>query len=213
MILVMGVFELEIDPIRRLMMKLETGELLKRPFTRGVVGPNEVVTIYGFVGKVEAAMMTQAALDRFKPSAVIFTGAVGALSNFLKLGDIVIGDEYLEYDLGRRDGKVEVIEGSERLIEKLESYIEGAVVGKIATGDSFISDPDTRDEIRRLTRSIAVDMDSAAVAKVCKENGVEFVAVKTVVDVCDVEEFASNYERFASKSATLVLGLLYEHII
>ncbi len=213
MTLIMGVFEMEIDPIRRAMLKLETGEILRRPFTRGVVGPNEVVTVYGFVGKVEAAMMTQAALDRFKPDTVIFTGAVGALSSFLRLGDIVIGDEYFEYDLGRRDGRVEIIEGSERLIEKVESYIEGAVVGRIASGDSFVADPEMRDEIRRLTHSIAVDMDSAAVAKVCKENGIEFVAVKTVVDVCDVNEFKANYEKFASKSATLVLGLMYEHVI
>ncbi len=213
MIVVLGVFEIEVDPIRKEMMKLEVGEVIGRPFTRGVIGPNEVVVGYGFVGKVESAMITQAFIDRFKPSGVIFTGAAGALSKFLKLGDVVIGDEYFEYDLGRRDGKVEVIEGSMRFIEKIEEHIEGAIVGRIATGDSFVSSEEMRERIRRLTRAVAVDMDSAAIAKVCRENGVDFVAVKTIVDVCDVDEFRRNYERLAKKSSSLVLGILAEHVL
>ncbi len=213
MILVLGVFEIEIDPIRRQLHLLEAGQLLERPFSRGVIGPNEVVVTYGFVGKVESAMVTQAFIDRFHPKAVIFTGAAGALSTFLQPGDIVIGDEYFEYDLGRRDGKVEIIEGSVRLIEKMEDHIKGAFVGRIATGDSFVDNDEMREKIRRLTRSIAVDMDSAAIAKVCRENKVDFVSIKTITNRCNVEEFQRNYQKYAGKSAAFLLGIIDHHFI
>jgi len=213
MILVLGVFEIEVDPVRKEIMPLEAGEILGRPFVRGVVGPNEVITAYGFIGKVETAMVTQAFIDKFHPTAIVFTGAAGALSNFLNIGDIVIGDEYFEYDLGRRDGKVELIEGSERLIERVEEHLEGAFVGRIASGDAFVDNQQMREELRRLTRAVAVDMDSAAVAKVCKENDVDFVAIKTIVNRCDKEEFQKNYEKLAGKAASLLVKIIDHHVL
>ncbi|MCD6450350.1 MAG: 5'-methylthioadenosine/S-adenosylhomocysteine nucleosidase [Thermotogaceae bacterium] len=213
MILVLGVFEIEIDPIRRQLQLLETGELLNRPFFRGVIGPNEVVVTYGLVGKVESAMITQAFIDRFHPKAVLFTGAAGALSTLLHPGDVVVGDEYFEYDLGRRDGKVEVIEGSVRLIEKIEEHIRGVFIGRIATGDSFVNADEMREKIRKITKSIAVDMDSAAIAKVCKENEIDFVSIKTITNRCNVEEFQQNYQKYAGKSAALLLGIIDHHFI
>ena len=213
MILVLGVFEIEIDPIRRQLHLLETAQHLGRSFSRGVIGPNEVVVTYGFVGKVESAMVTQAFIDRFHPKAVVFTGAAGALSTFLQPGDVVVGDEYFEYDLGRRDGKVEIIEGSVRLIEKMEDHIKGAFVGRIATGDSFVDNEEMREKIRRITKSIAVDMDSAAIAKVCRENKVDFVSIKTITNRCNVEEFQKNYQKYAGKSAALLLKIIDQHFI
>ncbi len=211
MIAVLGVFEIEIDPLKKNLHILETGEIVGRTFYRGVVGPNEVVTTYGFIGKVETALITQAVIDKFHPTAVIFTGAAGALSNFLKIGDIVIGDEYFEYDLGRRDGKVEIIEASVKLVELVEEHIDWCVVGRIATGDSFIQDEDLKRHIRKLTGAIAVDMDSAAMAKVCKENKVPFVAVKTIVDACSVEEFHENYTTLAKRSSSKLIKIINHH--
>ena len=214
MVLIMGVFEIEVDPLRReVSPSFESGEIIGRPYIRGVIGPNEVVITYGFVGKVEAAMVTQAFIDRFHPSSIIFTGAVGSLSKFLKIGDVIIGDEYVEFDLARRDGKVELIEASEILLEKLESHVKGAFVGRIASGDSFISDPETAENVKKLTGAVAVDMDSAAVAKVARQNGIDFVAVKTVVDDCTIESFRENYERYAGKAAGLVLNFIDHHAL
>jgi len=213
MILVLGVFEVEIDPIRRQLHLLETGQHLGRPFSRGVIGPNEIAVTYGFVGKVESAMVTQAFIDKFHPKAVVFTGSAGALSTFLQPGDVVVGDEYFEYDLGRRDGKVEIIEGSVRLIEKMEDHIKNGFVGRIATGDSFVDSDEMREKIRRITKSIAVDMDSASIAKVCRENDIDFVSIKTITNRCNVEEFQQNYQKYAGKSAALFLEIVDQYFI
>ncbi len=214
MILIMGVFNVEVAPLRRIIHpELEKGEVIGRPFIRGVIGPNEVVVTYGFVGKVEAAMLTQAFIDRFHPSAIVFTGAAGALSNILKIGDVVLGDEYFEFDVARRDGKVELIEGSERLIERFEEHYKDVYVGRIATGDSFIDNEDMRERVKKMTQAVAVDMDSAAVAKVAKENGIDFVALKTIVDECTVESFEENYEKFAGKAAAIVSNVIDHHTL
>ena len=210
----MGVFNIEVDPLRRVIHpELEKGEVIGRPFVRGVIGPNEVVITYGFVGKVEAAMVTQAFIDRFHPSAIIFTGAAGALSKMLKIGDVVLGDEYFEFDVARRDGKVELIQGSERLVERFEEHYKEVYVGRIATGDSFIDNEEMREKIKKMTQAVAVDMDSAAVAKVAKENGIDFVSLKAIVDDCTVESFEKNYERFAGKAAAIVSSVINHHIL
>ena len=212
MILVMGVFNIEVDPLRRAIHpELEKGTVIGRPFVRGVIGPNEVVVTYGLVGKVEAAMLTQAFIDRFSPSAIVFTGAAGALSKILNVGDVVLGDEYFEFDVARRDGKVELIEGSERLIERFEEHYKDIYVGRIATGDSFIDNEEMREKIKKMTQAVAVDMDSAAVAKVAKENGIDFVSLKTIVDDCTVESFEKNYERFAGRAAAIVSSVIDHH--
>ena len=213
-ILIMGVFNVEVNPLRRIIHpELEKGEVIGRPFIRGVIGPNEVVVTYGFVGKVEAAMLAQAFIDRFNPNAIVFTGAAGALSKILKIGDVVLGDEYFEFDVARRDGKVELIEGSERLIERFEEHYKDVYVGRIATGDSFIDSEEMREKVKKMTQAVAVDMDSAAVAKVAKENGIDFVSLKTIVDDCSVESFEENYEKFAGKAAMIVSRVIDHHTL
>ena len=59
-------------------------------------------------------------------------------------------------------------------------------------------------------------MDSAAVAKVCFENGKPFVALKTIVDDCGnnaIEEFERNYQKLASKSCELFCGFLKKYVL
>jgi len=58
MLLIESVFFPEIRPIVDSMLTLETGEIMGRLFSRGIVGQNEVIAISGFIGKVETTNMT-----------------------------------------------------------------------------------------------------------------------------------------------------------
>ncbi|ACM23617.1 MTA/SAH nucleosidase [Thermotoga neapolitana DSM 4359] len=211
-ILVLGVFKIEVEPMLKEMEVLEKGRLLKRYYQRGVVGRNEVVVSYGFIGKVEAALVTQAFLDRFNIDAVFLTGNAGGLEG-VEVGDVVIGDSYVEYDFETALGDEGIIvSGSEDLEDKVIAYSNREIkTGLIASGDAFVTVKEKAEEIKRRTGALCVDMDSAAVAKVCHENEKKFLAIKTIVDICGretEEEFRKNYERYGFLSNLILLDVL-----
>ena len=216
MILILGVFEVEVKPAFKVIETLETGEVLGRIYRRGLIGRNEVLVTYGFVGKVEASMVTQAFLDRFKIDSVIFTGAGGSISPEVTIGDVVIGDVYEEHDLNIARRKAQEIPGSQEILNLLLDHLKELKVGKLVSGDMFVLGEERRRKLRERTHGICVDMDSAAVAKVCYVNKKPFVALKTIVDDCGnnaIEEFEGNYQKLASKSCELLCRFLGEFIL
>jgi len=53
------------------------------------------------IGKVNAAMTTALMVERFRPRAVLFTGAAGGLNPALSPGDIVLGERTVQHDFGK----------------------------------------------------------------------------------------------------------------
>ncbi len=56
---------------------------------------------------------------------------------------------------------------------------------RIVTVDHLVSDPAEKRQLAELHRADAVDMESSAVAEVCAEKGVPFLAVRAVSDTSD----------------------------
>ena len=68
-------------------------------FTEGTFADKSIVVCKSGVGKVNAAMCTQALIDFFEVDAVIFTGVAGALDPSLNIGDIVISKDCMQHDM------------------------------------------------------------------------------------------------------------------
>ena len=66
---------------------------------RGHLHGHAVVAVLSRIGKVAAATTTTALLERFRPRAVLFTGAAGGLADQVRVGDLVIADELLQHDM------------------------------------------------------------------------------------------------------------------
>jgi adenosylhomocysteine nucleosidase len=75
---------------------------LKGPteFPCGKIGKNTICSSLVGVGKVNAAMNTQALITKFKPDQIIFSGIAGAVNPNLKVGDVVIGKSFFQHDFG-----------------------------------------------------------------------------------------------------------------
>ena len=58
-----------------------------------------VVAVLSGIGKVAAAMTTTLLLQQFGVSRVVFTGTAGALSDGLRVGDVVVADGLLQHDM------------------------------------------------------------------------------------------------------------------
>lgn len=154
------------------------------------------------VGKVFAAMITQHVIDAYAPTAVVSTGVAGGLSPELGIGDVVVSRDCVHHDLDTRAlgfprGHIPYTDlrffaADETLVRlavsaDLEDRSHKLVAGRIVTGDQFIHG-DRAATHGHLTDELAgdaVDMESAAIAQVCRVNNVPFVSVRTLSDMAD----------------------------
>lgn len=211
MIGIMGVLPHEVKPVLKTMqLTLDIGELLKRRIVRGVIGRNEVVVIHGCIGKVETAMLTQAVIDKFMVSCIFLVGMAGSLDPNICIGDIVAGTEYSEYDLNTNIPVKSKIRPPQELIHRIAESTN-AKFGLITSADTFIADDKLANQIYKETGALCIDMDSAAAAKVCLENDVNFMSIKTIVDRSGsnaVQEFEKKYASVAPVAATELVRVL-----
>ena len=69
-------------------------------FTSGTINGARIVTVRSSVGKANSALATTLLLERFKPSAVIWTGTAGAVDPDLNPVDVLIGTGVGYHDYG-----------------------------------------------------------------------------------------------------------------
>jgi adenosylhomocysteine nucleosidase len=123
-------------------------------FTTGILEGKPVVLFLSGMSMVNAAMTTQAALDRFKVTRVVFSGIAGGVDPALDVGDVVVAEQwgqYLENALAREvaPGKFEPPQGELLAAEKLAPfgmmYPRGVVVtrapGQVERRVWFPADP------------------------------------------------------------------------
>jgi AGZA family xanthine/uracil permease-like MFS transporter len=211
-------------------------------FTEGTLNGRKVVVALTGIGKVNAAITTTLAIQNFHPAELLFSGIAGGVDPGLSPGDLVIGRRLAYHDYGiladtlkldstRNPSTIQrnplYFPGSESLIriaEKvssglvLEKPIEGRpaphiISGTIVTGDVFVS---SRMATRRLWQNMqaeATDMEGAAVAQTCWQQGVPFVVIRSLSDAADSDaekDIARFYRAAAHNAAMLVAAITGE---
>lgn len=71
----------------------------RRTYYCGTLFNKEVVLVFSRIGKVASATTATQLINDFNLSELIFTGAAGALDPKLNIGDIVIGEDLVQYDM------------------------------------------------------------------------------------------------------------------
>ncbi|HVZ42741.1 MAG TPA: 5'-methylthioadenosine/S-adenosylhomocysteine nucleosidase [Ramlibacter sp.] len=66
-------------------------------FTTGTLEGKPVVLFLSGISMVNASMNTQLALDRFHVTHIVFTGIAGGVDPNLRIGDVVVADQWSEY--------------------------------------------------------------------------------------------------------------------
>jgi adenosylhomocysteine nucleosidase len=59
----------------------------------------EVVAVLARIGKVAAATTATALIERFGAQAIVFTGVAGGLGEGMRIGDVVIGSQFVQHDM------------------------------------------------------------------------------------------------------------------
>ncbi|MFE8703258.1 5'-methylthioadenosine/S-adenosylhomocysteine nucleosidase [Cytobacillus sp. FJAT-54145] len=225
-IAIIGAMEEEVTLLREKLADKNQEIIAGCEFTTGKMDGAEVVLLRSGIGKVNAAMSTTILLERFKPDYVVNTGSAGGLNPSLNVGDVVISTEVRHHDVdvtafGYEYGQVPQLppafEANHDLVQiavnSANEIDEVQVVkGLIATGDSFMNDPQRVENIRgKFIDLQAVEMEAAAIAQVSHQFGVPFVVIRSLSDIAGKESdisFEQYLEKAAVNSATLVMKIV-----
>lgn len=179
----------------------------KREFHIGTLGGEDVVLVLSRIGKVAAASTATTLINEFGVRAIVLTGVAGAISEIVNIGDVVIGDSFIQHDMDAEDSKmfkkyeipflgITTIPADGSLANraydaatnlKKKGGIKGKVHrGQIISGDQFIASVEKVKKLRcDLPEALCVEMEGAAIAQVCYEFGVPFTAIRSISDRAD----------------------------
>jgi adenosylhomocysteine nucleosidase len=96
---IMSAIPEEILGVVNLLQNKEEVRLGKRIYYKGIINNKNVVVVYSRIGKVAASATVSALILNFNITELIFTGVAGAISNQLKIGDIIVGTELVQHDM------------------------------------------------------------------------------------------------------------------
>ena len=180
----------ELDLLLPLLQDSEESRMSGFEFHCGKMGRHDVMVMQCGIGKVNAAMGALMLVNHFAPNFVINSGVAGGADKSVNVMDVVAGEKVSYHDvwcgpeseLGRVQGLPLYFEGSTKLLELLPES-EDIHRGLICSGDQFI---DTMDEVNRIKgnfpEALAVDMESGAIAQVCYQCSVPFLALRVISD-------------------------------
>lgn len=166
-------------------------------FVQGKLQDKSVVLLKSGIGKVNAAMATTVMHERFTPTHVINTGSAGGFASNLEVGDIIISTEVVHHDVdvtafnyeyGQVPGMPPMYEADKTLVEKAVAAVKNMDInceqGIIATGDSFMEDPERVAFVHgKFPTMLASEMEAAAVAQVCHQYNKPFVIIRALSDI------------------------------
>jgi len=198
---------------------VETGEAVYRSPALS----HEIFCAAVGIGKVNAAYRTAEIIKDYEPQLIVNIGYAGGMAKGARRGDIVIGDSYVQADFdsvidgcppgvvpGAKPGVVPV-DFIAALEKQCATYGYRYMTGRIATGDFFLTDSARKDAIAKAFAPLAFDMESAAIAHVCAQKGVLFVAVRILSDLADDDAqtaFSSMSDPIEQRPVNILLGAL-----
>lgn len=99
---IMGAMPEEIDGIVKLLQNTTTVRSGMRTYYRGTFHGTAVVVVFSRWGKVAAATTVATLILEFHITELIFVGVAGAISDKLRVGDIVIAHHLYQHDMDAR---------------------------------------------------------------------------------------------------------------
>jgi len=204
-----------------------TDKIAGREIHYGKLEGQPIAIVLCGCGKVNAAHSATLLACHSKVTRILLTGVSGGLAEGLKVGDIVIGDSFVQHDMDARPlfplheipfEDFSLIEADHELRHLLtaascsmlaeKKMVELAEArsfeGLVVSGDQFLSSSEGRSRVlESLPRACAVDMESAAIAQVCKIADIPLGVMRVISDSADGSahiDFAKFVEETAAKA-------------
>ena len=224
---IIAAMESEIRDLTASLNHEKTEKIAGREIHYGDLEGQPVALVLCGCGKVNAAHSATLLACHARVSRLLVTGVSGGLATGLQVGDIVIGDSFVQHDMDAQplfplheipfEG-FSVIEADPDLQSLLSEAartmlgtnrppgLEQAKVleGLVVSGDQFLSSAGARNGVLKpLPLACCADMESAAVAQVCRAAGLPLGVMRVISDNADGSahiDFAKFVEISASKA-------------
>lgn len=187
-------------------------------FHTGRIGSHDIIAIQCGIGKVNAAVSALTMIENFHPGLIVNTGVAGGTGKGARILDVVVADRIAYHDCwcgpgtewGEASGCPRYFTPPAELISlKVLDGFPNLRKGLIASGDIFVSRPEDVKRILEIhPETIAVDMESAAIAHVCELKAVPFLCVRVLSDTPGADDNISQYENFWTDAPNETFGVL-----
>lgn len=223
-IAIMGAMPEEIEPIIDKLDNVQTIVYGDNKYYEGFYHGQEVVVAYSKIGKVFATLTAATLIEKFGCDMLLFSGVAGAISDTLKIGDLIIANGLCQHDLDITafghpfgyvpEGKVCIpTDAGLRDIAKQVADKKGLTLkeGLIATGDQFVADVERKNWIADTFKADALEMEGASVAVVCNALNVPFFILRAISDSADMDA-SFNFDEFLESSAKISADFILEMV-
>ncbi len=227
---IIGAMDVEVAEVKKTMEHVTVETIANMDFYRGILKGKEAVVVRSGIGKVNAAICTQILADHYQVSAVINTGIAGSLKNEINIADVVLSTDVVHHDMdatgfGYPVGQIpQMKEFSFPADENLRKLAYdcckevnpeiGVFIGRVVSGDQFISDRVKKDWISKTFGGACTEMEGAAIAQAAYLNHIPFLIIRAISDKAD-DSANMDYSEFEAKavkhSVNLILAIAKEY--
>lgn len=229
MIGIIGAMEEEVSKIKDMMTEVQVQEKAGMSFCCGKLEGKEIVVVRSGIGKVNAALCSQILVDLYGVSALINTGIAGSLKTEINIGDIVLSSDSVQHDMdavcfGYAPGQIPrvdvlafpadegLIKLAKRCCQEVNPEI-GTWVGRVVSGDQFISDKEKKNWIHSTFEGYCTEMEGAAIGQAAYLNKIPYLVIRAISDKAD-DSATVDYPTFEAAaiehSVRLVVAMIKE---
>jgi adenosylhomocysteine nucleosidase len=213
-IAIAAAFSGEIKPLINRTEGLISHQFENFNFLQGQICNKRVILAISGMGILNAHNMAISLVKNFPLSLIISTGTAGALQSQLQSGDIVLANQ-LFISKSSNQGNCEsntiikkatsVYQVESNLIQLSLKTIEATMlrykIGSLLTVDKVITQIAEKRMLGNNLGCIAVEMESAAIAEIAKENELPFFAIRSISDSMqdNIDKAIQLYEQIRDK--------------
>lgn len=223
-IAIMGAMPEEVAPILEKLGEYKTTEYANNKFYEATYKGVDLVIAYSKIGKVFSTLTASTMIQHFGADRLLFSGVAGAISETLKVGDLIVATKLAQHDLditafGHPFGYVpegsvyvqadaKMIEMSKEVAKEMGKTVQEGI---IATGDQFVANEERKNWIGNTFKADALEMEGASVAVVCNALNIPFFVLRAISDAADMDasfSFDEFLETSAVESAEFVMKMV-----
>ena len=198
---IIGAMEEEVAILKGKMSEVTVLEKAGMEFFKGILGGQQVVIVRSGIGKVNAGICTQILADVFQVNAVINTGIAGSLKAEINIGDIVLSTDTMQHDVDAREFGYEIgqVPRMDTKIFPADKTLRAIALevchqvnpeiqvfeGRVASGDQFVADKETKEKIIANTQAYCTEMEGAAIGQAAYLNGIPYLVIRAISDKAD----------------------------
>lgn len=212
---IIGAMRVEVDTLVSNLENESRRTVAGSVYYEGLLSGLDVVVVQCGIGKVNAALCAQILCSEFGVTHLVNTGVAGSLDPELDIGDLLVSRDAMHHDfdcgpVGYPKGQVPGMDvlafpADEKLMDLAYAAAESVnpghtKVGRVASGDQFISRKEVKEEIIAVTGASCTEMEGATIAHVAYRNGIPFVILRAISDKAD-DSAEMDYPTFEAIAA------------